>query len=144
MSKIFIDTNILIYSLDKYEPARRDICRERLRFIKEHGIPVISTQILQEFYVVSRKKLKLDHLVAKRIMQSFENYEVVMIDPPLIREAADCCALHQISFWDALIVTSAEKAGCEKLWTEDLNAGQTIRGMRIENPLVDREETKRT
>ena len=50
-------------------------------------------------------------------------------------EAIDCSIVHQLSFWDALIITSAERANCKRLLTEDLNAGQTIRGVTIENPL---------
>jgi predicted nucleic acid-binding protein len=53
----------------------------------------------------------------------------------LIKEAIDCAIINQLSFWDALIVVAAESARCEILWTEDLNHGQVIRGVRIENSL---------
>ena len=56
--------------------------------------------------------------------------------PEIIKEAIDCSIIARISFWDALIVTAAESARCEKLWSEDLNNGQVIRGVRIENPLL--------
>jgi predicted nucleic acid-binding protein len=45
--------------------------------------------------------------------------------------------LNTLSFWDALIIVSAEKAQCERLWMEDLNHGQVVRGVRIENPFRD-------
>jgi hypothetical protein len=54
----------------------------------------------------------------------------------LIKEAIDCAIINRLSFWDALIVVAAESAHCEELWTEDLNPGQVIRGVRIENPLL--------
>ena len=54
---------------------------------------------------------------------------------PHLREAIDCSIINRLSFWDALIVVSAESARCEILWTEDLNHGQVIRGVHIENPL---------
>ena len=55
-------------------------------------------------------------------------------DPPLIEEAIDCSILNRLSFWDALVVVAVEKARCDRLVTEDLNHGQIIRGVRVENP----------
>jgi predicted nucleic acid-binding protein len=59
----------------------------------------------------------------------------VVVTPILIKEAIDCSIINRLSFWDALIVVSAESANCETLWTEDMNEGQIIRGVCIENPL---------
>lgn len=64
------------------------------------------------------------------------NLEVVRIDLEDVMGAIDCSILNRISFWDALIVTAAGKANCETLWTEDLNHGQIIQGVRIENPFL--------
>jgi predicted nucleic acid-binding protein len=97
---------------------------------------VISTQVLQEFYVASTRKLGTDPLIAKDILRTLERFETVVISPMLIREAVDCSILNHLSFWDALIIVAAESAHCETLWTEDLNHGQIIRGVRIENPLL--------
>jgi len=74
--------------------------------------------------------------VAKSILVSFENMEVVRIDPHLIGQAIDTSILSRISFWDSLVVVAAESAKCEVVYTEDLNPGQIIRGVRIENPLL--------
>lgn len=136
MSKVFIDTNILVYSCDEYAREKREHCRNLLRSLKNGDVGVISTQVLQEFYVISLKKLGIDPIYAKAIMHSFRNYEVVTVDPDLIEEAVDCSLLNRISFWDALIVVSAEKAHCERLLTEDLSHGQIIRGVRVENPFI--------
>jgi len=87
---------------------------------------VISTQVTQEFFVASTTKLGADVLIVKDILHSFERFETIIITPQII---------NKLSFWDALIVTAAEGAKCEKLWSEDLNDGQLIRGVRIENPL---------
>lgn len=136
MSKIFVDTNILVYAMDRSNRKRRDRCRTLLKQLENKDAEgVISTQVLQEFYVVSTKKIGLDPLLVKNILVSFENFEVTMIDPELIREAIDCHMVNQISFWDALIVVSAASAKCEKIWTEDLNHGQMIHHVQIENPL---------
>jgi len=61
---------------------------------------------------------------------------MVIITPEMIMDAIDCCIINRISFWDSLIVVAAESANCKKLWTEDLNHGQIIRGVQIENPLI--------
>ena len=60
----------------------------------------------------------------------------MQVDVPSIMEAIDCSVLNGISFWEALIVTAVRKAACSVLWTEDLNDGQIINGVRIENPFL--------
>ena len=76
----------------------------------------------------------MEPLAAKGLSTSFENLDVVTLDPPLIHQAIDCAILSQISIWDGLIVVAAESARCGRLLTEDLNDGQIIRGVRVENP----------
>ena len=135
MSKIFLDTNILIYTLDSHDHKKQNRCRSLLHKIQEDNNGVISTQIMQEFYVVATKKLFVKPQIVKGILHSFENFEVVQINPALIQQAIDCSIIHQLSFWDALIIVGAESAKCGRLWTEDLNSGQVIRGVKIENPI---------
>lgn len=134
MAKIFIDTNVLIYSLDKADVIKRRRARKVLAEAARENAGVISTQVLQEFYVVAAKKLKLDPLVAKELVRSFENFEVVTVTAELIREAVDCSVLNRISFWGALIAVAAESAKCRELWSEDFNHGQVVRGVKIVNP----------
>jgi predicted nucleic acid-binding protein len=98
------------------------------------GVSVLSTQILQELYVVAIKKLGIEPIVAKELMLGFENMEVVQITPTLIRNAIDTSVVNRLSFWDALIVVSAESAACDTLFTEDLNPDHTVRGVRVYNP----------
>jgi predicted nucleic acid-binding protein len=135
MSKVFIDTNILVYSLDRADTAKQKKCRECIKVLGEENNGVISTQVMQEFYVASTVKLGADPLIVKDILRTFERFETVVVTPELIREAIDCGIINRLSFWDALIVVSAESARCEILWTEDLNPGQVIRGVRVENPI---------
>jgi len=135
MPKIFIDTNILVYSLDQFELKKQKKCRELLKTFNGDLRGVISTQVMQEFFVASTTKLGADVLIVKDILHSFERFETIIITPQIIKEAIDCSIINKLSFWDALIVTAAEGAKCEKLWSEDLNDGQLIRGVRIENPL---------
>jgi predicted nucleic acid-binding protein len=136
MSKGFVDTNILVYAMDRDNRERRKRSRTLLVELRRSGMGVISTQVLQEFYVVATKKLSLNPLKVKPLLQWFEkHFEVVVVNGALIREAIDCSVVNRLSFWDALIVVSAERAMAGTLHTEDLNHGQVIRGVRISNPL---------
>lgn len=136
MSKIFIDTNILVYTVDNCNPKKKIRARDILKEMVKTNGAVISTQVLQEFYVIGTTKLKMDPILTKNILRTFENMEIVNIDIFLIKEAIDTSVLNKISFWDALIIVSAESAKCEKIYTEDLNHGQIISGVKIENPLM--------
>lgn len=89
---------------------------------------------MQEFYVAATNKLGADPLLIKDILRSLERIETIVVTPALIKEAIDCSIIHRLSFWVALIVTCADSAQCAVLLTEDLNDGQTIRSVRIENP----------
>ena len=135
MSKVFLDTNILVYSLDQADAAKMAKCRGLIRSLTAESRGVISTQVMQEFYVAATSKMGADPLLTKDILRSLERFETVVVSPTLIKDAIDCSIINRLSFWDALIVVSAESAQCEILWTEDLNHGQIIRGVRIENPL---------
>jgi len=104
------------------------------RDLVRRGEAVISTQILQEFYVVATTKLKVDPILAKGFMSRLSNMEVVTVTTELINQAADIHVQSNVSFWDALVVAAAASANCESLLTEDMNDGQTICGVRVSNP----------
>ncbi len=133
--KAFLDTNVLAYALDADVPAKQRVCRDLISEAGASGTGVISTQVMQEFFVTATRKLGLSPLAAKAILKTFTAFEVVQVSPMLIQEAIDCSVLNQLSFWDALIVASAAAAGCDTLYTEDLNAGQTILGVTVRNPV---------
>ena len=135
MAKVFLDTNILVYSLDQSDAGKQKQRRRLIKSLTAENSGVISTQVMQEFYVAATAKLGADPLLIKDILRSLERFETVVVSPMLIKDAIDCAIINRISFWDALIVASAESAHCETLWTENLNHGQVIRGVRIENPL---------
>lgn len=136
MSKVFIDTNILVYALDKSDAMKMSIAREHLKTLAESGTGVISTQVMQEFFVASTKKLKADPFVVRSLLHSFEHFEVITVTPEIIKEAIDCHILNRLSFWDSLIVSTAESGKCAILLTEDLQHGQNIRGVKIQNPFA--------
>jgi predicted nucleic acid-binding protein len=133
--KAFFDTNVLIYQMDRQNLTKRGKCRNLVRRAVEAGDAVISTQVLQEFYIVSTKKLGMKALQAKSLIHAFNNMEVVTINTDLIDEAIDISVQYRLSFWDSLIIAAAESARCALLYTEDLNPGQIIRGMKITDPM---------
>ena len=134
MAKVFLDTSIFIYQLDKRDPGKQRTCRELVREHASQGQAVVSTQILQEFYVSATGKLRLDALFVKNIMRTLENMEVVTVGADLIHEAIDTSVQHKLSFWDALVIAAAQSANCRLLYSEDMNAGQTVRNVKITNP----------
>ena len=134
MPKAFLDTNFLVYQLDRRYPAKQRLSREMTRDLVRRGEAVISTQVLQELYVVATTRLKVDPVLAKGIMSRFNNMEVVTVTADLISQAADINIQSKVSFWDALVVAAAASANCERLLSEDLNDGQTICGVKVSNP----------
>ncbi len=134
VSKIFIDTNLIVYTLDKSNVDKQERARNIIRKIVDVHQPVISTQVIKEFYVVAINKMKADPIIVKNIIHNFRNMEIVTNDLELIEQAIDISVISQISFWDSLIIAAAEKANCEYIFSEDLNPGQTYRGVLVVNP----------
>ncbi len=87
---------------------------------------MVSTQVLQEFYVVTTRKLKtpLSEDTAARAVRGLAKLDVVGVDAPLVLAAVDTSRLVQLSLWDALIIEAASRAGCERVLSEDLNAAR--------------------
>ena len=132
--RTFLDTNVLIYADDQDAGEKASVCREILRTAISSGRGVLSTQVLQEFFVVSTRKLGVPPDVARRKVELLCTLEVIGIQVADVLAAIDLHRLHSISFWDALIVRSAAAAGCKRLLTEDLQDGSVISGVRIESP----------
>ena len=135
MPRVFLDTNILAYDLDAGTPDKQQKARAALAR-PDHEF-VISTQVLLELYVVITRKLRpaLPEAAAAAVITSLSRLPVVGTDADLVQRAVTLSTRHQLSVWDALIVTAAREAGCEELWTEDLATGTELRGVRIVNPL---------
>lgn len=136
MAKVFLDTNVVVHAMDTREPAKQARARAVIASLDTETLGVISTQVLCETYSVATTKLGIEPLAVKDILLRFERLEVVAVTPELVRQAIDCSILNTLSLWDALIVAAAASAKCETLWTEGMNAGQVILGVRIENPFA--------
>jgi len=136
MAKVFLDTNVVVYAMDTREPAKQARARALIASLDTETLGVISTQVLCEAYSVATTKLGIEPLAVKQILLRFERLEVVAMTPELVRQAIDCSILNTLSIWDALIVAAAASANCQTLWTEDLNPGQVILGVRVGNPFA--------
>jgi predicted nucleic acid-binding protein len=134
--RIFLDANVLVYAQDTGAPLKQRISRDIITRLADSGDGVISTQVMQEFFVAATRKLGVEPLVAKGILKTFAVFETVQVSAALIHEAIDCSILNQLSFWDSLILAAAASAGCSTVLSEDLNSGQTILGVRVENPFA--------
>jgi predicted nucleic acid-binding protein len=134
VDKIFIDTNVTVYTVDDSNPDKQEKAKKVINSIIENDIPVISTQVLQEFYNACTTKLHIEKSIAKNIVHDFRNMKVVQVDPDIIEQGIDISISSQISFWDGLIIASAEFANCTTIISEDLNDGQIVRGIKIINP----------
>ncbi len=134
--RCFVDTNVLVYLFDCDEPEKQSIAQHLLERVTTDTDLVVSTQVLQEFYVTVTRKLRtpLTPREAYEATARFSSLSTVQIDPTLVLDAIRMSRQHQVSLWDALVIESALTAGCNRLMTEDLHHGWEIRSLRVENP----------
>jgi predicted nucleic acid-binding protein len=134
----FFDTNVLLYLFDNREPDKKAAAQELIQREVEADRASLSTQVLQEFYVNATRKLAfpLSPEEAGARVRDFSRLPLVQVDVPLILAAISRSQRMSFSLWDALIVEAALKAGADRLLTEDLQHGQVIEGMRVENPFL--------
>jgi predicted nucleic acid-binding protein len=137
-ARTFVDTNILIYAHDRDAGRKGEIAAAHLRELWESENGVTSVQVLQEFYVNAVRKISppLPTPAAREILRIYRLWvkETTTVDTVL--RGTEIAELAQLSFWDGLIVASAEQAGASILLSEDLNHGQVIAGVKIVNPFL--------
>ena len=134
--KYFADTNVLVYAFDNSDPEKQKVAQQLLEKYGNTGELMVSTQVLQEFFVTVTRKLKppLATEVAQQLVQSFSHYPVEQVTPQLIDRAIDRYRQESFSFWDSLVVEAAISGGCGVLLSEDMQDGREIEGMVIRNP----------
>ena len=98
--KFFLDSNVLAYAQDKGSPKKQKRSRELITELGQSSTGVISTQVMQEFYVATTRKLGVDALAAKNVLKTFSVFEIVQVTPELIQNAIDCSILNVLSFWE--------------------------------------------
>ena len=136
MSRIFFDTNILIYTLDRRDPGKHARAREAFAYCMKEGIGVISTQVLHEYASTALTKFHETHENVILQLHALEKFEIVAARPRLVRRSVELSGQFNVNFWDAAIVAAAEEAQCEQLYSEDFPDGAVYGNVRVVNPLV--------
>ena len=133
---IFLDTNILVYAYDLDEKSKRQTAKAILADCWNNRSGVISTQVLQEFYVTLTRKLssKLPASEARDIVSDFLSWSIYQIAPKDICEASETEDQYGYTFWDSLVITAARNARAEVLYSEDMQDGQKLGDLKIINP----------
>lgn len=132
----FFDTKILVYADDKAAPAKQ---RRSIELVTQHRrarTGVLSLQVLQEYFVTVTRKLQVEATIARRKVELLAELDVFVPDVDDVLAAIDVHRLHGFSFWDALVLRAAKEAACTVLYTEDLQAGRSIDGVKIVNPFL--------
>ena len=137
-ARSFIDTNILVYAEASDAPVNQRAALALLKGLYEEGLGVLSTQVLQEYCNVALKKLRLSAQHVRAQLDLYEQFDVVLVTPAIIRDGLDLHQTRSVAFFDAIVLASAHASGCNVIWTEDMNAGEVINGLRIVNPFDQR------
>lgn len=131
----FLDSNVLIYAYDVSNPAKQRIARALVGTALAGGI-VMSTQVLAEFAAIMLHKLspaaRSEDLTAA--LDALGPVKLVAPDGDIVRRAVEAHAAYGVHFYDGMIIAAAERAGCERIWSEDFNSGQKYFGIAVVNP----------
>jgi predicted nucleic acid-binding protein len=131
----FLDTTIFVYAYDPTEPRKQKIAQELVRKALS-GELVASPQVLAEFAAVLLHKLSPPARPAD-VITALDVLGPIRLIPPdhgMVRRAAEANQRYGVHFYDGMILAAAERAGCSRIWSEDLSAGQQYFGLTVENP----------
>lgn len=136
--KYFFDTNVLVYLFDADSPGKRKQARALFQAHAGAGDILLSTQVLQEFYVVVTRKLErpLGAAAAAEATENFAELPMVNIDSKLVLSAIRRSHASRLSFWDALIVQAAIEGHASTLYSEDMQNGLTLDSLKVVNPFL--------
>jgi len=132
----FLDTNVLLYTDDHDRPAKQTRALALLEETRMSGTGVVSTQVLQEYFVSATRKLGVPAPVAREKVEIFSHFQVVIVNVEDVLAAIDLHRLHSISFWDSLIIGAALSSGCSQIYSEDMQHGRRFANSEIVNPFV--------
>ncbi len=132
----FVDTNILVYAYDHTAGPKHESARGIMDRLWDNGEGVLSTQVLQEFYVAVTRKIPqpIASRRAREIIADLGTWTVATLEVPEILSASEISDRYRVNFWDGLILAAAQKEDAEILWSEDLNDGQNYGGVVVRNP----------
>jgi predicted nucleic acid-binding protein len=134
--KAFVDTNVLVYAYDRGTGPKHERALSLVEELWKEGRGVLSTQVLQEFYVNVRRKAKKPVSIeqARALIADYLSWDPIVNDGATLLEAIDVEQRYQLSFWDSLIVVAAQKGGASVLFSEDFNHGQKFGSVVVQNP----------
>ena len=137
--KAFVDTNVFVYLFDQDAPAKQSVARQILQMEGPPGHIVLSTQVLQEFYVSVTRKLgqPLSESDGAEAAKDLCAFDVVDVDKEMALRSMILSRAERLSFWDALIIEAARTRKCDRLLTEDLQDGRQFGSLRVTNPFKD-------
>ena len=137
--RVFVDTNILIYAHDISAGTRHEKAQKIIMDLWGSGLGLLSTQVLQEFFVSVTCKIPrpLDIEKAKEIVEYLLRWDIVVNDRESLLKAIDIQQRYHYSFWDSMIIQAAIKGNAILLLSEDLSDNQVINGIRIKNPFTE-------
>lgn len=136
-ARYFLDTNIFVYSLDITVPAKARRAARLIRDGLDTGNGIVSYQVVQEFFSVAFRRFAkpMSAFAAEEYLNTtFRPLLAVHSSPALFVSALQVYAQHHFSWYDSLIVAAAQEAGCSILYSEDMQHGQRVDDLRIENP----------
>jgi predicted nucleic acid-binding protein len=138
-NKVFVDTNILVYTCDRSEPKKQKQALEVLDRLVSTATGVISTQVLAEFFVAVTSTRKfaspMSKVEAYEYVQDYMSaWEVVSITPMIVLEAVRGVCHYQLSLWDAQLWAAARLNQIPVIYSEDFNVGAVLEGVSFINP----------
>lgn len=134
--RAFIDTNVFVYAEDADAPEKRAVAQDVIQRLVAEERAVVSTQVLMEYVAAARRRLDLSLAECRQAVLLMSRLDVVLIKSEHVLGALDLAGTYALSHWDALILKTASVSGCGVLVTEDLQHGQVIEGVRVENPFT--------
>jgi predicted nucleic acid-binding protein len=133
----FLDTNVLVYAYDPADARKQRVAQDLVRRALG-GEMVTSTQVLAEFAATLLHKIspaaRPEDVMA--LLEVLAPMHLVIPDGDMIRRAVEARASYGVHIYDGMIVAAAERGGCSRIWSEDLNAGQKYFGIAVENPFA--------
>jgi predicted nucleic acid-binding protein len=138
MSVEFCDTNVIVYAYDSTAGAKHDRAQALLERLWLDGKGVLSVQVLQELFVTLTRKVArpVDPGEARAIVADLATWSLVQPAASDVLAAIDATIRWQLSFWDAMILTAAQRAGAAVLWSEDFSDGQRFDAVTVRNPFA--------
>ena len=136
MSSVFVDANILIYSEDGADATKQQAALAWLQVLWLKGIGRLSTQVLNEFYVIATRKLKPSMPAgdARAEVRRYELWQPWQIDHATVESAWAVESRYGLHYWDCLVVAAAQHLGCRYLLSEDMGHEQHYGGVQVINP----------